>query len=352
MTIRIPLPRLERFARSCVMSLGFAEPDAEYMARIIVDTEARGVTTHGLRQLENLRSHVGGLVDPRARPVVRTRTAGAAVLEGNRCASILAMREAKAMARERADEVGVAQVSVINTTWIAAPGPHLVDIARDGYLAAVHVHNTRWAAAAPFGGRDARLSTNPLALAIPRKGDPIIADFSTSTISFGRARVMSEAGMHTEHPRFIDSSGELGSDPAVLFDGGAMLGAGGEAEGYKGYALSLWHEALTAAAGGSPQSPDSDSLQSYHLLLISPAVLSDGERYMEEMERFVAYLKTSRPRPGTEKVLLPGERSAALLREAQERGVGLTEERVAGLQKMAEELDMDREEYAFLAIQR
>ena len=346
--VRVPLEHLERFVASCLASLGFTPGDAAYMARVMVDTEARGVTTHGLSQLDNLRSHVGGLVDPSARPVVRSHTAGAVVLDGNRCAAILCMREAKEMARERADTIGIAWVSVIDTTWIAAPGPHLVDLARDGYLAAVYVHNTRWPAAAPFGGMDARLSTNPLALAIPRRGEPIVADFSTSTISFGRARTMATAGELVEQPRFIDSEGRLSRDPQTVFDGGAMLGAGGEAEGYKGYALSLWHEALTAAAGGSPHDPDGESRQSYHLLLIAPEVLSDQEHYLKEMERFVAHLKTSRPRPGVKEILLPGERSAAALREAREQGIELDDERIAALRQTAEKLGMDPGEWSFL----
>ena len=40
----------------------------------------------------------------------------------------------------------------------------------------------------PWGGREGRLGTNPIAYAIPTGGDPIVADFSTSVAPEGKIR--------------------------------------------------------------------------------------------------------------------------------------------------------------------
>ena len=71
---------------------------------------------------------------------------------------------------------------------------------------------------APWGGREGRLSTNPLAWDVP----------------------IAEGWI-------VDGEGKSTTDAAALYDGGLLLPLGGLAAGHKGYALSLMVDLMAGA---------------------------------------------------------------------------------------------------------
>ncbi|RXL51382.1 oxidoreductase, partial [Citrobacter sp. AAK_AS5] len=63
---------------------------------------------------------------------------------------------------------------------------------------------------APFGGREGKLSTNPIAFACPvAGGDPIVADFSTSVVPEGVVRSLRNRGLPTPEGAIRDAEGRL-----------------------------------------------------------------------------------------------------------------------------------------------
>jgi L-lactate dehydrogenase len=114
-----------------------------------------------------------------------------------------------------------------------------------------------------------------------------------------------------------------------------MMPAGSDGEGYKGFALSLWNEALTVLSGGSANNPDVVDHQSFALWVIDPAVFSGSDYFLAEMKRFKAYVKSSPSRPGFEEVRLPGERGFSYLSDCRENGIPLTGEKIELLRDLA-----------------
>jgi LDH2 family malate/lactate/ureidoglycolate dehydrogenase len=214
---------------------------------------------------------------------------------------------------------------------------HLVPIAEKGLLCQVWAQNSTCRDAAPLGGIDARFSTNPIALAFPADGQPVVADFSTTTMSMAGAHALSEEGRTTPVPRFLDKGGNPSCDPAVMDDDGTLMFMGCEVDGHKGYALSLFNEALTAMAGGSANNPAATPRQSFALQVLDPAAFGGAAHYAQEMRRFVAHLRSARLRPGCKAIRLPGERGFAALAECRLHGVPLDDRKVALLRKLAAE---------------
>jgi L-lactate dehydrogenase len=245
------------------------------------------------------------------------------------------MRRAADIALQKASAFGISMVSVRNTGWLAALGVQLLPIAERGLLAQVWAQTNTCKDCAPVGGIDARFSTNPLALAFPTAGDPVVADFSTTAVSMGKARLMAGRGEKAPERIFMDREGTLTDDPGVVKEGGTILFTGGEHHGHKGYGLSLWCEALTAAGGGECNNPDSRTQQNFTLQVIDPAVLGGRDQYLAEIARFVRHVKTSRPRPGVASIRLPGERGHAALRHAKADGVNVDEAMLAKLDGLA-----------------
>ena len=90
-----------------------------------------------------------------------------------------------------------------------------------------------------WGGREARLTTNPLAWGFPsaRAEGPLVMDLSTSVLPEGKVRLAQRRGKAVAPGTIVDGQGRPTTDPADLHGppSGAILTAGA----HKGYALAL-----------------------------------------------------------------------------------------------------------------
>lgn len=321
---RVSIENLTAFGTALLVKKGACEADARHIASVAVLTEARGVATHGTVALANFDEQVGKNIDPAARPKIVKEKGASALLDGERCFGQLCLRLATEIAIRKAREHGVAMVGCRNTSWIAGLGTYLLPVAEQGLLGQLWAQSSSCKDCAPVGGLDGRFSTNPVALAFPGPDGPVVADFSTAVMSFGRARRLAAAGKRATAPVFLDPDGHLTDDPKVAVDrDGTLLFMGGELESYKGYAFSLWSEALAAMGGGNANNPELPGRQNFNLTVIDPEAFAGADYFRAEMRRFLAHVKSSRPRPGSGAIRLPGERARECLAEAQRRGVNL-----------------------------
>ena len=332
---KIPEKDLLAFGTELLKGKGVPPDDAQYIAATACQAEAMGAVTHGVVIFKYFDANIPDVLDPNASPQVVKDFGATAVIDGGRGFSQLAMKKAKELATEKAKSFGIAMIGVNNCLWLGAVGPYLVSLAEDGFLAQLWAQTSTCKDCAPFGGIDARFSTNPLALAFPTGGDPVIADVSTATVALGKVNRWAAGGQKAPEKIFLDKEGKFSDDPKDVLEGGSILFFGGPRYGYKGYALSLWCEALTAVSGGECNNPDTDQRQSFNLTVIDPDALSGRQHYLKEMERFIPHVRGSRPRPGFDKVRLPGERGMSSMRTAAEEGIALGDDLVAQLNAVA-----------------
>ncbi|MFC1461235.1 Ldh family oxidoreductase, partial [Verrucomicrobiota bacterium] len=99
--------------------------------------------------------------------------------------------------------------------------------------------------------------------------------------------------------------------------------------------LSLFNEALTVLAGGSANNPELPGHQSLALMVLDPAAFAGPEYYLKEMKRFMAHVRSSRSRSGSEGIRLPGERGFAALADSRVNGISLDNDKLAMLRKIA-----------------
>jgi L-lactate dehydrogenase len=228
-----------------------------------------------------------------------------------------------------------------NTSWLGALAPYLLPVARAGCLAQMWAQASSCRDCAPWGGIDPRFSTNPLALAFPTGGLPMVSDFSSAAISFSRTQALIRAGETVPENLYMDEDGTPTSDPAVMKDGGTLFFTGGERYGYRGYALALWAEAMAALSGGSANNPDLPYRQHFALTVIDPEAFAGADAYLAEMERFVAHLRSSRLRPGFDAIRLPGERAQRAAQRAEADGVSVSDDLVKLLNEVAARQGLD-----------
>jgi len=328
---RIPIGELVRFGGELLRAKGVPEDDARYAAEVAVTAEAMGINTHGLALLAYLEANLGKEILPDAQPRIKAEKTASVLIDGNRSLGQTTMRLACEKAAEKARQAGIGMAAASNTFWLGALAPYLLPLARQGLMAHAWAQTSTCKDCAPYGGVDARFSTNPVALAFPTGNGPVLADFSTAAVAMGKVNRWIREGKRAPEPFFLDPRGRPTDDPAVVKEGGSIRFSGG----HKGYALSLWCEALTALAAGSCNNPQAPSRQSFSVLAIDPEAFAGAEYYLGEMRRFVAHLRTSRTRPGFEKIRLPGERALEALARAEEEGVPVEEEMLGRLSAMA-----------------
>ena len=333
---RIKWNDLARFGVQLLTKKGMRETDARYVADVAVTSQALGISTHGVVYFAFFDAVTKTTLKPAAQPKVVKDKGATALIDGNAGAGQLSMKLATEIAIEKAKELGVAMVGVRNAHWIAALAPYMMPIAEEKLLGQLWVQATTCKDSAPVGGIDARFSTNPISITFPTPDGAMIADFSTSAVSMGKANRMIREGMKADGPIFMDRQGDLTDDPAVMKDDGTILFTGGPGQGHKGYALSLWCEALTAMVGGMCNNPQGEQRQVFSLLVIDPQAFAGADVYMKEMKRFIAHVRSSRLRPGFTEIRLPGERALRELDESKTKGVPVDDGLLRKLNEVAE----------------
>jgi LDH2 family malate/lactate/ureidoglycolate dehydrogenase len=124
----------------------------------------------------------------------------------------------------------------------------------------------------------------------------------------------------------LDPSGSPTSDPspALAAGGGSIMLAGGADHGQKGYGWALIVEALTQALPGFGRADSPTGWGSGTFVqVLDPDAFSGREAFTRQTDVLAAACRASVPRPGFERVRVPGENALALRREALVSGVEL-----------------------------
>ena len=163
-------------------------------------------------------------------------------------------------------------------------------------------------AVAPFGGREARLGTNPLCIAFPGSlPGPVFIDMATSAVAAGKLNLARARKKPIPLGWLLDKHGKATTDPNAQLEGGVMLPLGGP-EGHKGYGLSFAVETLASVLPGlgfgiDPNGRHNDGT---FMLVVDPGAFSPTD-FKDEVAAFVRYLKATPPAEGFDEVLYPGE---------------------------------------------
>ena len=142
----------------------------------------------------------------------------------------------------------------------------------------------------------------------------------------GFANQEMQAGRTLPGPWLIDAEGNATADPAPLFSEpkGALLPLGGLDAGYKGFGMALVVEAMTAGlAGHGRADPPVGWGGTVFVQVIDPDAFGGLAAFKRQMDHMVDSAHRSKPRPGVDRVRLPGEGGMKRRRLQQANGVAL-----------------------------
>ena len=308
----------------------------------LVEADLLGHTTHGLQLAPAyLRELESGAMSPRGEPNVVADRGAAVTWDGRRLPGVWLATRAVDLAVERAAAHGIAAVVVRHSHHIGCLAAFLQRATDRGLMVIIASSDPAVAAVAPFGGRKAVLTPDPIAVGIPTDGDPILVDVSASITTNGLTDRLRREGKRFPGPWALDAAGRPTDDPAVLFADppGTLLPVGGTDHGHKGYGLALMVEALTQGLGGFGRAEAPTGWgASVFVQAIDPAAFGGLDAFRRETSWTAAACRDNPPAPGVDAVRLPGQRGLGRKRRALADGVALYPGVMAALAPHAQKL--------------
>ncbi len=321
---------LVAFCEALYLACGMRADIAATSARILLEADLLGHSTHGMALLPGYIKALGDKTMRAAgEPVVENQRTVAQLWHGQQLSGLwltdAAIRTATAMARAH----GTGTITIKHAHHIACLAAYLEAPARDGFMVIVQSADPCSASVAPHGGITPIMTPNPIAVGIPTGGDPIMIDISSSITANGPSMRLMNEGKRAPGIWFVDSDGHGSDDPSVVYvepplPRGALLPLGGLDAGHKGYGLGLMIESLTCGlAGFGRADPPEGWGASVFVQVIDPEAFGGRAALERQTDHLREISHASKPRPGVERVRLPGERGLALKREQPQHGVRL-----------------------------
>ena len=322
---RVPADRLLRIAEELLVAAGTPREEAKIVARHSIDANLAGHDSHGIIQIPTYIDRIKvGHIEPGAPWTVIQESPTTTVVDGHWGFGYVVTERAMRLTIDKARSSNVAAATVFRQGHIGRLASYTLMAAEAGMIGLITADSGRSPKqVAPFGGRAARLGTNPISIAVPSDlPGPLFLDMATSAVAAGKIQLAVARGDPLPVGWIVDRDGKPSTDPTQLRQGGALLPLG-VSEGYKGTGLSVIVEILCGLLTGlgfgiDPAGRHNDGcfLACFNVAAFRP--LADFKR---EVAEFAHYLKDTPPAEGSSGVFYPGE--PEYLREQDRRQAGI-----------------------------
>ena len=206
--------RLRDFARVLCEKAGLRSEDAEQMAILQVQTDLRGVHSHGTRALPGyLNLVLDGKMNPKPELRIVTEGPSFVVVDGDNGIGHLASAFAMETAIEKAKTTGIAAAGVRNAGHFGAAACYAI-MAASSEMVGFSTTNTGGASIVAPGGAEAVVANNAMSYALPTgDGHPIVLDMACGVSAWGKIGTLRMYGKPIPEGWLIDDTGQPTSDP-------------------------------------------------------------------------------------------------------------------------------------------
>lgn len=161
-----------------------------------------------------------------------------------------------------------------------------------------------------WGGIDRHVGNNPLVLAVPNPGGPVVLDMAMSQFSIGRMEGAERAGQSLPLPGGYDAQGALTHDPGAILATNRVLPAGF----WKGSGLAILLDLVAVLlSGGLATYQIGQQVTEYGVSQVFMAFdvthVGSADLMQQAVEGVIADLHTTIPSEADGEVLYPGERA-------------------------------------------
>jgi len=341
---KISAERLHKIGAGLLVGAGASPHEADTVARGCVNANLVGHDSHGVILIPSYveRIKVGHIV-PGAPFKIVQESPSTTVIDGHWGFGFVVNERAMQMTIEKAKVTNVAAATVYRQSHVGRLGAYPLMAAQAGMIGIATADSGRSPkAVAPFGGREARLGTNPIAIAVPSDlPGPLCLDMATSAVAVGKLTLAQARGEKIPLGWIVDKDGKQTTDPARFRPGGALLPLGGT-EGYKGSGLAVIVEILCGLLTGlgfgvEPTGRHNDGC---FLAVFKVDAFRPLAEFKREVAEFARYLKDTPLSEGSTGVFYPGEVEYLREQERRKNGIEIEDATWTTLRKLAGELKL------------
>ena len=350
--MRVPVRQLRQQLVSVLRAWGMSGEHADTTAEMMVETDLRGVDSHGISMLPTYdREFRAGRLN--MRPSFKTLREGPAfaLIDADASLGHPVSVHGMSLAVDKCRESGVAVVSVVNSHHFGAAGCY-ARIAADRGVIGMVTSSTRGVTMVPTFGAEPVMGTNPLAFAAPaRRNPPFQLDMATTTVAAGKVKVHKLNHRPLPPGWVVDDKGQAITDPEQAFgyvfdrpEGGITpLGGPREVGGHKGYGLAVMVHILGGALAGASFSPirnrtqkpsDPHNIGHFFLAIDPRAFRAEGE-FEADLDQVIDTLHGARRADPAQPVLVAGDPEMTTRAERLRDGVPVPDDLLEQLRTVA-----------------
>ncbi|HTH62037.1 MAG TPA: malate/lactate/ureidoglycolate dehydrogenase [Paraburkholderia sp.] len=352
---RVAPDHLHAYVKAIWERAGSMPREAELVADHLVASSLSGHDSHGIGMIPRYAAslHANELKLNRHASVV-SDVGAVLTIDGGLGFGQVVAHEAMELGIERARRMGVCAVGLRNAHHIGRIGHWAEQCADAGFVSFHFVNVAGDPLVAPFGGMDRRIGTNPFCAAFPRDGGPpLVLDFATSAIAYGKTRVAYNQRKPVPEGALIDHDGRPTVDPAVMQvpPHGSLLPTGGATSGHKGYGLAVMCELFGGALSGGHTTHETTLEKTPKIVNGMLSVIVDPRAFdamdaQREADAFIEWVKASPMADGVAQIQMPGEPERRNRVDRETNGVPVDAQTWRQIRDAARSLGMSEEEAA------
>jgi L-2-hydroxycarboxylate dehydrogenase (NAD+) len=334
-----PIEALSEFSTRVFLHFGVPKNDALQAAEVLARADLRGIDSHGVARLHTYFDMLTlGRINPKPQVNTMRSTQSTATVDGDNGLGLVVGPQANRIAMDMAEKCGSGWVSVCNTNHFGIAGYYVLQALKRDLIGWAMTNSTKLVA--PLWGAERMLGTNPIAIAFPGKEEPpIVIDMATSAAAYGKIEIARRRGEPIPGGWAIDGEGRGTTNPNEMIGGGAMLPLGSERErgGHKGYALAMMVDILCCVLSGAnwgPFAPPFALRQEIPKRSVGRGIghffgamridgFIEGEQFKRQVDDYIRVFRATKPAPGTNGPLIPGDPEREAEQERRKNGVPL-----------------------------
>jgi|RhiMethySRZTD1v2_1073278.scaffolds.fasta_scaffold26466_10 uncharacterized oxidoreductase len=324
-TVRVDASRLKRFTERVFVASGSPTNEAALISEHLIQANLMGYDSHGvIRICQYLGDVKKGRIVPGAPVTLKNQTNTTAIVDCGWNFGQVGGYRALQCAIEKAQTHQISMVVTQRCGHAGRLGAYTQSAAEQGFIALGFCNSPPGDGhfVAPWGGREGRLSTNPMSFAFPCGAEPpILGDFSTAQTPEGKLRLHLNQGKPLPSGWIVDAAGNPSTDAAAFYGPprGAILPFGGDL-GYRGFALGLLVETLGGLIAGtsSVQPLPGNGLC---LIVINVAAFLPPTTFAGLTQELRDYVKSCPPDEKHREITLPGELDFRVLQDRTASGI-------------------------------
>lgn len=326
--------KLLKFTSDIYQKVGLSKSDADSIARLQVETDLRGVYSHGTRALRRyVNSMRSGHINIHPNMKIIKEGLAFALMDGDMGSGYLAGIKGMEIAINKARYAGVSVVGIRNSEHFGAAACYSMMALKHNMIGFATTNSGTASITAP-GSISPVIANNPMSFAIPtREEPPVVLDMACGIAAWGRIVTMTLYSEPIPDGWLLTEDGQPTNDPSK----GKFMNP---AAGPKGYGLGFVLGTLAGPlVGGISACLKKNGEPSEHFFFaINVESFVPIDEFTGKMDETIRKVRSAKKANNVERIYLPGEIEWLNYQKFLKEGIPIHKNHLQDLADLGEEL--------------